>query len=113
MEKFVSFCGLNNFAITTTMFPHKDIHLHTWISPNSINKNQIDHVAINGKFKRSINDVRVQRGADVGSDHNLLVIKLKLKLHKIQGKPIASKRYESCKLKIPEIKGRFTIELRN
>lgn len=112
-EKFVEFCGLNNFAITTTMFPHKDIHLYTWTTPNGQHKNQIDHVAINGKFKRSINDVKVMRGADVGSDHNLLIIKLKLKLHKVQGKTITSKRYESCKLKIPEIKDKFTLELRN
>ena len=112
-EKFVSFCGLNNLAIATTMFPHKDIHLHTWTSPNHEHKNQIDHVAINGKFKRSVNDVRVMRGADVGSDHNLLITKLKLKLHKVQGKAIKSKRYESCKLKIPEIKERFSLELKN
>ena len=80
-----------NPARQTAMFPHKDIHLHTWISSNSMHsmhKNQIKHVAINGKFKRSINDVRVMRGAHVGSDHNLIVIRLKQKLHKVQGKSI-------------------------
>ena len=76
-------------------------------------KNPIDHVAINGKFKKSINDVKVIRGVDVGSDHNLLVIKLKLKLHKVQRKSITSKRYETCKLKIPKIRERFSIELRS
>ena len=33
--KFISCCGLNNLAIITTMLPHKDIHLHTWTSPNN------------------------------------------------------------------------------
>ena len=32
------------------------------------------------------------RFADVGSDHNLLVIILKLKLHKVQRKSITPKR---------------------
>ena len=31
-------------------------------------------------FKRSLEDVRVKRGADVASDHHLVVAKLKLKL---------------------------------
>ena len=57
-----------------------------------MHKNHIDHVAINGKFKRSKIDVRVMRVADIGSDHNLYVIKLKLKLHKVQGKSITPKR---------------------
>ena len=39
------------------MFPHKDIHLHTWTSPNNMHKNQIDHVAINGKITKSVNDI--------------------------------------------------------
>jgi hypothetical protein len=42
-EKFVSFCSLDNLAMTATMFPHKDIHLYTWTSFNSEHKNQIDH----------------------------------------------------------------------
>lgn len=46
------------------MFLNKDIHLHT------------DHVAINEKVEKSMSDVRVTSGTDVGSDHKLLVIKL-------------------------------------
>ena len=95
------------------MFPHKKIHLHTWTSPVGHHHNQIDHVAINGQYKRSINDDRAHRGADVGSDHNLVVIKIRLKLCKIGKKPSTSKRYETCKLKVPEINQRFRMELKN
>ena len=42
--------------------------------------NQIDHVCICKKFRRSLLDVRVKRGADVASDHHLLVARMKLKL---------------------------------
>ena len=46
-------------------------------------QNQIDHIAVNGKWRRFLQDVRVYRGADVNSDHHLLVAKIKLKLRKV------------------------------
>ena len=42
-ERFVSICALNNLAIASTMFPHKEIHRYTWTSPNGQYHNQIDH----------------------------------------------------------------------
>ena len=39
---------------------------------------------INSKWRRSLLDVRVRRGADVGSDHNLLQATVKLKLRRIR-----------------------------
>ena len=83
-EWFSFFCGINNLAVVTTMLKHKDIHLQTWTSPNGQHCDQIDHVAVNGKYKRSVLDVRVFRGADAGSDHNLVVIRAQLKLHNTQ-----------------------------
>ena len=79
-ERFVEFCAANNMAIITTMFPHKDIHKYTWTSPDGRTRNQIDHIASNGIFKRSVQDARAFRGADVGSDHNLVVGNIRLKL---------------------------------
>ena len=72
----------NNLIIGGTIFPHKKIHKATWISPDGQTENQIDHFCISKKFRRSLEDVRVLRGADVGSDHHLLIAKLKLKLKK-------------------------------
>ena len=112
-ERFTSFCAINNLAVVTTMFKHKDIHLQTWMSPNRQHCNQIDHVAVNGKYKRSVMDARVFRGADVGSDHNLVVIRAKLKLHRTGKKVSTCARYETCKLKSKEIIEKFKIELRN
>ncbi len=97
------FFSLNNLAITSTMFKHKDIHKYTWTSPNGNHHNQIDHMAVNGRFRRSILDVRAHRGADVGSDHSL-VTKTKLKLYKIGKASTTTARYETCKLKVPEVK---------
>ena len=56
--RFVSFCAANNLAIVSTMFPYKNIHKYTWAAPNGRVTNQIDHVAVNSKFKRSVRDTR-------------------------------------------------------
>jgi len=50
------------------------------MAPNHRTVNQIDHMAISKKWRRSLLDVRSYRGADVASDHHLVVAQLKLKL---------------------------------
>ena len=45
-------------------------------------ESQIDHILINGKWRRSLQDVKTRRLADAGSDQNLLIGKLALKLRK-------------------------------
>ena len=47
-------------------------------------KRQIDHIGIKKMFRRSLQDVRVKRGADVASDHNIVTARLKLKLRRIE-----------------------------
>lgn len=81
-EKFIDICALNKFVIGGSIFPHKKIHKATWVSPDHITENQIDHICISKKFRRSLQDVTVKRGADVASDHHLLTARLKLKLKK-------------------------------
>ena len=67
----------NNFVI---LFPHKEIHKLTWISPNQIDKKRIDHLLISGMWRRSLQDVRYRSGVDVGSSHHLVVAHNTLKL---------------------------------
>ena len=81
-ERLIDFCELNDLVVGGTLFPHKVIHKLTWFSPNHRDKNQIDHLLINGKRCRSLKDVRVRRGDDVGSDHYLVVPNIKLKFQK-------------------------------
>ena len=70
----------NDLVIDGTLFMHRDIHKLTWTSPDGRTQSQIDHIIINGKWRHSLLDVQ----ADVGSDHNLMVAKLKLKLRKVR-----------------------------
>ena len=91
---------------------HKDVHKYTWTSPNGQYRNQIDHVTIRSQFKRSVYDTRVHRGADVGSDHNPVISKTKLRLNST-GKKQEITRFEESKLGEPVIRQQFQLELRN
>ena len=77
-ERFADLCALNQLVIGDSIFPHKRIHKATWTSPNHITENQIDHICIRRKFRRSWLDVPVMRGADVSSDHHLLMTTVRL-----------------------------------
>lgn len=79
-ERFADLCATNNLVIRGSVFPHKWIHKDTWISPDLSAENHIDHVCITKKFRRSLQDIRVKRGADAASDHHLLIARMKLKL---------------------------------
>ena len=81
-ERFADLCALNKLVIGGgSIFPHEWIHKATWISPNHITENQINHICISRKFRRSWRDVLVMRGADVSSDHNLLMTTVRLRLN--------------------------------
>ena len=79
-SRLVEYCAENDMIIGGTLFQHKSIHKYTWTSPGGNTRNQIDHIMIYGKWTRSLLDVRSFRGADLGSDHELVVAKIQLKL---------------------------------
>ena len=83
-EMFADFCAENRKVIGGSVFPHKEVHKATWVSPDQVTENQIDHIGISKKFRRTMLDVRVKRGADAASDHHLVVSKLQLKLKKCE-----------------------------
>ena len=79
-ELFTDLCSFNDLVIGGTIFPHKKIHKTTWTSPDGKTENQIDHITVSRKWRRSLLDVKVRRGADVASDHQLLVAIMKVKM---------------------------------
>ncbi|XP_060842503.1 craniofacial development protein 2-like [Rhopalosiphum padi] len=70
-NKLITFATARNMRISSTMFPHKNIHKQTWISPCGKVRNQIDHVMVDYRIRSSINDVRSMRGSSAVSDHFL------------------------------------------
>ena len=100
-------CVVNNIAVVTTQFKQKDIHKYIWTSPDGRTRNQIDHIAVNGKFRSSILNARAYRGADIGSDHNLLICDMKLKLSKVVKKANRTKKFDTLRLQAREVRDSF------
>lgn len=111
-DRFLSFCGINNVCIGNTYFAHKTIHKKTWRSPDGVTANEIDYISINQRWRSALRDVRVFRGADVGSDHHLLVATIKLKLKAMKMKTV-TKPFDTAKLKDRATADQFRIELTN
>ena len=113
-EKLMDICALNKLVIGGSIFPHKRIHKATWVSPDHTTENQIDHFCISKKFRRSLQDVRVKRGADVASDHHLLTARLKLKLKKNNTEKTANRqKYNVSLLRVPEKQEEYRLKLSN
>jgi hypothetical protein len=51
----------SDLTVMSTQFQHEKIHKGTWLAPDQMTLNQIDHVLITSKKKELIEDVRAQR----------------------------------------------------
>ena len=82
-ERLLEFAAKNDLFITNTRFQQKDSRKWTWMAPDGKHTNMIDLVLIDRRWKTSIRVCRTFQGADISSDHSLVMCKLKLKLKRI------------------------------
>ena len=80
---------------------------YTWTSPDGQHRNQIDYILCSQRWRGSIQLAKTRLGADCGSDHELLIAKYRLKLHKV-GKTIRSFRYD-----LNQFPYNYTVEVTN
>jgi len=71
-QRLVDFAAAKNMVVSSTCFPHKEIHKQTWRSPDGKTSNQIDHILIDKRNASSMLDVKSCRGASSDSDHYLV-----------------------------------------
>eukprot|EP00794_Sanderia_malayensis_P015552 gene15552-17137_t len=111
-ERLIEFCDRNNLAIMNTWFQQPRRRLYTWSSPDGVTRNQIDYIMVRQRFRNCVQQVKTYPGADVGSDHNPVVMRVKIKLKKIQ-KPKIMPRYDMNLLRDGTIRERFGVAVRN
>jgi endonuclease/exonuclease/phosphatase family metal-dependent hydrolase len=78
--RVVSVATSKNLRVKSMMFPHRNIHKHTWTSPDGKTRNQIDHILVDRRRHSNILDVRSYRAADCETDHYLVVAKVRERL---------------------------------
>ena len=82
-QRLIEFCQENTPVIANTLFQQHKRWLYTWTSPDDQYRNQIDYVLHSWKWRSSIQSAKTRPGADCGSDYELLIAKLWLKLKKV------------------------------
>ena len=113
-EMFAEFCVFNDLVIGGSVFQHKDIHKGTWVSPDHHTVNQIDHITIGKKFRKSLQNTRVRKGADVASGHNLLVGQVRLNMKKcLPPGSKAGRKFNTIYLNDRALKSTFKLALSN
>ena len=80
---------------------------YTWISPDGQHRNQIDYILCSQRWRSSIQSAKARPGADCGSDHELLIAKIRFKFKKV-GKITRPFRYD-----LNQIPNNYTVEMRN
>ena len=71
--RLIHFSSSRNMVVGSSIFNHRDIHKMTWKSPDGNTVNQIDHILIDARHFSNLIDVRSYRGANIDSDHYLVV----------------------------------------
>ena len=89
------------------MFKQHERRLYNWKSQDKITRNQIDYILCTGRWKSSIKRVTTIPGANFGTDHNLLIAIVKIKLKQ-------TKRNKTTPIyDLEKIATKYTVEVKN
>uniref|UniRef100_A0A671ULT0 Endonuclease/exonuclease/phosphatase domain-containing protein n=1 Tax=Sparus aurata TaxID=8175 RepID=A0A671ULT0_SPAAU len=69
----LDFCASHSLSITNTMFKHKGVHMCTWHQDTLGRRSMIDSVVVSSDLRPYVLDTRVKRGAELSTDHHLVV----------------------------------------
>ena len=112
-QKLIDWCTQHQQVITNTWFRHYPRRLWTWRSPGDRNRNQVDYITINRRFRNAIHQAKTYPGADCNSDHNLLVATVEIKMKKVITTKITARRQIDMLKNNREIKNTFVLETTN
>jgi len=110
--RLTNFACSKNMVVASTLFNHKDIHKMTWRSSDGQTHNQIDHLLIDAQHVSNVMDVRTFRGANIDSDHYLLISTIRSRIanaRKMYGS--YARKFNSDKLKSPETSSAYREKL--
>ena len=111
-ERLIQFCQENKLVFANTWFQQPGRKLYTWKGPGDISRNQIDYIMFSERFRNCIKQANTYPGADMNFDHNLVVVKINMKLKRTY----ATKRSEQLELNLLKeetYKNKYNVEVQN
>ena len=106
-QRLIKFCQENALVIANTLFQQHKRRLYTWTSPDGRHRYQIDYILCSQRGRSSTQSAQTRRGADCGSDHELLIAKFRFKLKKVE------KTTRPFMYDLNQIPYDYTVEVRN
>ena len=101
----LEFATFNELVLTNILGHHKASRRWTWHSPNGKHHSQIDYILMRKRFQSGVNIARTRRfpRADIGSDHDLLMMTFHLRLKRISKPKHTRLKFDLEKLKDPNV----------
>ncbi|XP_039282924.1 craniofacial development protein 2-like [Nilaparvata lugens] len=72
-QRLIEYSAQHNLLIGNTWFIHKRIHKITFVGEGRESESMIDYILYQGDLRYAFKDVKVIRGAELDTDHRLLV----------------------------------------
>ena len=105
-QRLTEFCHEKALVIANILFQQHKRRPYTWTSLDDQYQNQIDFIC-SQRWRSSIQSAKTRPGADCGSDHELLIVRFRLKLKKV-GETTRPFRND-----LNQITYDYTVEVRN
>ena len=82
-DRLVHFAQANGLMAANATKRQHPRHQYTWCAPGGACRNQIDYMLVPHRWQSSVGKCKTCPKADADTDHNLVRMKFKLKLHKV------------------------------
>ena len=112
-EQLLEFAKFHDLFICNTRFQQKSKRKWTWESPDGLHKNMIDFIIIQKRWKTSVTNCRTFQGADISSDHSLVLCNIKLRLKNLSNKLRHTHRPDTNQLKDQTTRQSYQTKLKN
>ena len=103
--RLLEFTTFKDLVLANTFGHHKTSRRWIWLSPNGQHHSQIDYILVRKRLQSGVNIARTLSfpGADIGSDHDLLMMTFHLRLKRISKPTHTRLRFDLEKLKDPNV----------
>ena len=82
-EKLVEFCKRRKLAVSNTWYDQPKRRRYTWKRPGDTGRFQLDYIMVQMRYRNGVKCACSLPGADCDSDHNMVALRMAIKLKKI------------------------------